>query len=51
MSNVQLYLTIGVPTLAVLIGILLNAVQVNSINARFASVDSRLSSIDSGACQ
>lgn len=38
MSNVQFYLTIGIPTLAILIGILMNAVRVNSINARFGGV-------------
>ena len=46
MSNVQLYLTIGIPTFAVLIGILMNAVHFNSVNARFNSIDSRFSSVD-----
>ena len=47
MSNLQFYLTIGIPTLAVLIGTLMNAVQFNSINARFSSIDNRFSSMDS----
>ena len=46
MSNVQLYLTIGIPTLAILIGMLMNAVQFNSINARLNSMDGRFSNID-----
>ncbi len=46
MSNVQFYLTIGIPTLAVLIGILMNAVHFSSINSRFNSQDARFNSID-----
>jgi hypothetical protein len=46
MSNVQLYLTIGVPTFAILIGILMNMVQYNSANARFNSIDARFNSQD-----
>jgi hypothetical protein len=46
MNNVQFYLTIGIPTLAVLIGILMNAVHFSSINSRFNSQDARFSSID-----
>jgi hypothetical protein len=45
MNNVQFYLTIGIPTLAVLIGVLMNVVQFNTINARFASMDARISSM------
>ena len=37
MSNVQMYLTIGIPTLAVLIGILMNVVHFNSINSRLCA--------------
>jgi hypothetical protein len=44
MSNVELYLTIGIPAFAVLIGILMNAVPYNSVNARFSSMDARFSS-------
>jgi len=46
MSNVQFYLTIGIPTLAVLIGIMMNVVHFNSINSRFSSQDGRFNSID-----
>jgi len=46
MNNVQFYLTIGIPTLAILIGILMNTLQYNSINARFNSSDARFSSQD-----
>ena len=42
MSNVQIYLTIGIPTLAVLIGILMNVDS--TVNARLSSMDSRFSS-------
>jgi hypothetical protein len=46
MSNVQLYLTIGLPTFAVLIGILMNVVHYSSLNARFSSQDARFSSLE-----
>ena len=46
MNNVQFYLTIGIPTLAVLLGILMNVVQFNSINSRFTSQDARFNSIE-----
>ncbi len=50
MTDVQLYLAIGIPTFAVLIGILMNVVHHNSVNARFNSIetrfDARLNSID-----
>jgi hypothetical protein len=47
MSNIQLYLTIGIPTFAVLIGILMNVVHYNSLNARLGSIDSRFNGVDS----
>jgi hypothetical protein len=46
MSNVQLYLTIGIPTFVILIGILMNMVQYSSTNARFNSIDARFNSQD-----
>jgi hypothetical protein len=46
MNNIQFYLTIGVPTLAVLIGVLMNTVQFSSINARFISQDARFNSLE-----
>lgn len=41
MTNVQLYFAIAVPTFAVLVGILVNMMQVNTINARFTSLENR----------
>jgi uncharacterized protein YdcH (DUF465 family) len=46
MTDVQLYLAIGIPTFAVLIGILMNVVHHTAVNARFNSVDARFNSID-----
>jgi hypothetical protein len=46
MSNLQFYLTIGIPTLAVLIGILMNTVSSIAINARLNSQDARFSSLE-----
>jgi hypothetical protein len=46
MSDTQLYIALGIPTLAVLIGILINSTQFHhaaaSINARLTSVETRL---------
>jgi hypothetical protein len=46
-TDLQLYLAIGIPTFAVLVGILMNAVQYSGLNARFNGVDSRFASVDS----
>ena len=50
MTNVQLYLTIGVPTLAVLIGILLNGFLYNALNTglngRMGILESRMLSLE-----
>jgi hypothetical protein len=45
-TDVQLYLVIGIPTLAVLIGILTNVIQWNAMNARFNSVETRFSNLE-----
>jgi len=46
MTNVQLYLAAGLPTLAVLVGILMNEVMLSwlstSLNARMASLEGRI---------
>ena len=46
MTDVQLYLAIGIPTIAVLIGILTNVIHHSAVNSRFNSVDARFSNID-----
>jgi hypothetical protein len=45
-TDVQLYLVIGIPTIAVLIGILTDVIHHNALNSRFNSVDARFSSLD-----
>jgi hypothetical protein len=45
-TDVQLYLAIGIPTFAVLIGILMNVVHQNAVNARFNSIDDRFNRLD-----
>jgi hypothetical protein len=45
-TDVQLYLAIGIPTIAVLIGILTNVIQWNAINARFNSLEGRFNNLD-----
>ncbi len=46
MTDSQLYLAIGIPTLAVLLGILTNVIQWNAINARFNSLEARFNNLD-----
>ena len=57
MTNVQLYLSIGIPTLAVLFGILLNGylytalhyeleARMDSIGSRIASLETRMLSLE-----
>ena len=47
MTDVQLYLAIGMPVLAVLAGMPVNSVAVNSINSRLGSIETRLTSLES----
>lgn len=42
MTDVQLYLAVGIPTLAVLIGFLSNVVQLNAMSARIGGLESRM---------
>jgi hypothetical protein len=46
MTDLQLYLAIGIPTFAVLVGILMNVIHHSAVNARFNSVDARFNSVD-----
>jgi hypothetical protein len=46
MTDLQLYLAIGIPTFAILVGMLMNVVHHSAVNARFNSVDARFDSID-----
>ena len=47
MTDLQLYLAIGIPTFAVMVGILMNVIHHSAVNARFNSVDARFNTIDS----
>jgi hypothetical protein len=38
-TDSQLYFAVGVPTFAVIMGILVSALQMNTINARFTSLE------------
>ena len=44
MNDAQLYLAIGVPVFAVLMGFMGSVLQVNTINARITSLEAALSS-------
>ncbi len=43
MNDTQLYLAVGLPTIAVLVGVLINAMQ---FNAQFSILNSRLSALE-----
>jgi hypothetical protein len=47
MTDVQFYVAVGIPTFAVLIGILMNSINQTGINGRFNSMDARFNSVDS----
>ena len=42
MTDFQLYLTVGMPSLAVLMGILVNVTMFNSLGSRMAAMEGRL---------
>jgi hypothetical protein len=47
MTDQQLYLSIGVPTLVVLVGILINVGYFVTMNGRFTSVEGRIQALES----
>ena len=46
MKDIQLYLAIGIPTLAILLGILTNVIQWNAMNGRFNSLKARFNNLE-----
>lgn len=46
MTNLQLVLTIAIPSLLVLVGIFLNNARFNGIDARFNSIETRLTTME-----
>ena len=42
MTDLQLYLAIGIPTLAVMVGILTNSLQMGAMNTRISSLENRV---------
>jgi hypothetical protein len=46
MTNAQLYLAIGMPVLAVLVGIFVNSSQINVLNARMSFVETRMTNLE-----
>jgi hypothetical protein len=45
-TDVQLYLAIGIPTFAVLVGILTNVIHHSAVNSRFNSVETHISNME-----
>src|SRR5690242_20456649 len=45
-TDTQLYIALGIPTFAVLIGILMNVIHHSAVNSRFNSVDARFNSME-----
>jgi uncharacterized coiled-coil protein SlyX len=46
MTDTQLYLTIGMPTIAVLVGILVNVSYFAALTGRVASLETRINSLE-----
>lgn len=46
MNDTQLYFAIGVPVFAVMMSFLGNMLQINSLNARFTSIEGRLTGME-----
>jgi hypothetical protein len=46
MTDLQLYLAIGIPTFAIIVGILMNVIHHSAVNARFNGVDARFNNLD-----
>jgi hypothetical protein len=46
MTDAQLYLAIGVPVFAVMLGIVAGILQMNAMGGRFTSMEARLTSLE-----
>ncbi|HUK18404.1 MAG TPA: hypothetical protein VLW65_18400 [Bryobacteraceae bacterium] len=46
MSDIQLYLSIGLPTLAVVIGIMVNGLLFSGLSARMSSLEARMLALE-----
>jgi hypothetical protein len=46
MTDTQLYLAVGIPTVAVLLGILMNGLLYNSLSTRMSTVEARMLSLE-----
>jgi hypothetical protein len=46
MSDIQLYLSIGLPTLAVVIGIMVNGLLFNGLSARMSGLEARMLALE-----
>jgi hypothetical protein len=46
MTETQLYVAIGIPTIAILIGILMNGLLYNALSARMSGVEARMLSLE-----
>ena len=46
MSDIQLYLSIGLPTLAVVIGIMVNGLLLSGLSARMSSLEARMLALE-----
>ena len=46
MTNLQLMMTIAIPSILVLVGIFLNNARFNGIDGRFSSIETRLTTME-----
>ncbi len=47
MTDVQLYLALGIPTVAVLVGMLINGMRFSALNGRIGSLENRMTLLES----
>lgn len=47
MTDTQLYIAIGLPTLALLLGVMFNGALFLALNSRMSTLDSRMTSLES----
>ena len=51
MTDIQLYLAIGIPTIAVVLGLITNGFLFNSLSARMSSLEARMLSLETSVNQ
>jgi hypothetical protein len=51
LTDIQLYMSIGIPTIAVVLGLITNGFLFNSLSARMSSLEARMLSLETSVNQ